>query len=180
LIQEINPDIIIVPERGYLDYVIPFICKNIPKIREFHSSRKAIKIHASQMSHFKRVQHMLMYSIIYKMFSLYDYLILLTQSDANESSYNTKVRVIPNMVEYVEIESASLKKKHAISVGSMNGKIKGFDDQIIMWKSIVRKHPDWVLDIYGDGARRPILQDLINKLGLEGKVILHGNTSKSY
>jgi len=177
LIEKIKPDVIIVPERGYLDYVIPFICKEIPKIREFHSSKKAIKIHASQMPFFKRIKHQIMYSVIYNFFNKYDYLILLTSSDAADSKYKTKVRVIPNMIEGSEQGFSPLIKCNAISVGSMNGKIKGFDEQINIWRQIVDKHPNWILNIYGNGGRKAILQNLIVELGLEDNVLLHGNSS---
>jgi len=177
LISEINPDIVIVSERGYLDYVIPFICKNIPKVREFHSSKKAISIHAKQMNTLNKIQHIAMYSIIYKMFDKYDFLVLLTENDARESNYKTKIRVIPNMIPNENAGIAKLEKHNAISVGSMNGKIKGFDDQIRIWRDIVNVHPDWILNIYGDGGRKEVLQNQINDLKLKKNVILHGVSS---
>ena len=40
------------------------------------------------------------------------------------------------------------------------------------------KHPDWTLDIVGDGAEREALEDYIKKNSLEDKVTLHGFQGK--
>lgn len=178
IINKISPDIVIVSERGYLDFVIPFICKKIPKLREFHTSKKAIKIHANQMPLLKKWKHIIMYSILYQMFNYYDLLILLTKRDAQESFYKTDVRVVPNMIPEGIRDQASLENTRVISVGSMNGKIKDFDSQITMWQAIANKHPTWTLNIFGDGARRSLLQDRIDYLNLSNSVILHGTTDK--
>lgn len=178
LFDKINPDIITVNERGYLDYVIPFVSKNIPKVREFHSSRKAISIHASQMRFTKRIKHLLMYKSIYFMFNKYNNLVLLTNNDKNDSNYKTNVTVIPNTHKPVVNRKSKLDKKKVISVGSMNGEIKRFALQIDLWREIVKEFPNWTLNIYGDGTKKNILQHKINKLGLTKKVILHGTSNQ--
>jgi len=177
----IKPDIITVNERGYLDFVIPFINKKIPKIREFHSSKKAISIHARQMEPWiKKVKHILMYKIYYYLFNKYNALVLLTQSDKNDSKYKTKTFVIPNTHKPVVNKKAELVNKRVISVGSMNGDIKRFDLQISLWKEIVKEFPDWTLHIYGDGLKRDILNNKIKELGLVKHVFLHGNKQDLY
>jgi len=184
LLKKIQPDIVTVNERGYLDFIIPFISKHIPKIREFHSSQKAIKLHITQMnSIISRLRHKIMYSFLYKIFNKYDYLVLLTKSDYNESDYKTNVEIIPNMHKPIVLQKSKLENKKVISVGSMNGNIKRFDLQIMIWHNIIQKNKDlndWSLHIYGDGKNRLRLQKKINKLGLEKHIFLHGKSKNLY
>jgi glycosyltransferase involved in cell wall biosynthesis len=178
--NEIKPDVIVVCERGYLDYVIPFIHYPAPKIREYHFAKEAVKIHASLMKPMiKRIKHLLTYKVIFKMFNKYDYLVLLTNTDKQNGGYKTNLEVIPNMLAFgLPAHTSTLAKERVISVGSMHDKRKGFDIQIKLWKDVVKKHPNWILDIYGDGIERKNLQALINILGLNKNVILHGISNK--
>ena len=181
LFNKIKPDIIVVCERGYLDYVIPFVTKQVPKIREFHFSREAVKVHASLMSPWiKRTKHLFLYKILFRMFNRYDYMALLTNRDKRNGRYKTNLEVIPNMMSSLTKEEniSTLKNKKVISVGSMYDKRKRFDIQIKLWKEIVKIHPDWILDIYGDGFEKQNLKKLILDLDLGNNVNLHGNSDK--
>lgn len=177
--NEIKPDIIVVCERGYLDYVIPFTNYNVPKIREYHFAKEAVKIHASLMKPWiKKIKHLLTYRVIFKMFNKYDCLVLLTNRDKKNGGYKTNVKVIPNMIASgLHEETSMLIKERVISVGSMHDKRKGFDVQVKLWKDVVKRYPNWILDIYGDGIERDNLQKLINRLGLIDNVKLHGNSN---
>ena len=179
VLNEIQPDIVIVCERSYLDYVIPFINKSIPKIREFHFAKEAVKVHASLMKpRINQVKHLLQYSILFKMFNKYHYLVLLTNRDKRNGGYKTKTEVIPNMMaSNLPISASNLKNERVISVGSMHDNRKGFDVQIKLWKEVVEKHPAWILDIYGDGKERDSLQQLVDSLNLNMNVKLHGNSN---
>jgi glycosyltransferase involved in cell wall biosynthesis len=179
LLSDIKPDVVIVCERGYLDFVIPFINKEIPKIREFHFAKEAVKVHAGLMKPFsKKLIHLLRYSLLFKMFSKYEYLVLLTNRDKINGKYDTKIEVIPNMLELgLPARISNLKSTRVISVGSMHDTRKAFDVQIRLWKDIVKIHPDWILDIYGDGVEKNNLQKLIDELNLSSNVILHGNSN---
>lgn len=56
---------------------------------------------------------------------------------------------------------------------------KGFD-VLIRAAANLPAQPDWRLDIYGDGPQRDVLQALINKHELGGRVILHGHTDRPH
>ena len=176
LFNKIKPEIIIVSERGYLDFVVPTIYKNTPKIREFHFSKSAVKVHASLMTIKNKLKHLLMYKFIFYFFNKYDYLVLLTDEDKLNGNYKTNTIVIPNMIDNVNHSLRSrLISKNAISVGSMHDKRKNFEEQIYIWKEIVKKNPNWKLFIYGDGKEKKNIEQLIIKHSLEDKVILKGN-----
>ncbi len=178
LFNQINPDIIIVSERGYLDFVVPFVKPEIPKIREFHFSKEAVKVHASLMKKMAGLKHLFVYQFIFKAFNKYDYLALLTNRDQTNGNYKTNTIVIPNMMaSELPEKSANLESKSVISIGSMHDNRKNFDVQIKLWKEIVQEYPDWKLHIYGDGTQRPELENLKNKLGLQNSVYLHGSSN---
>ncbi|MBF0780261.1 MULTISPECIES: glycosyltransferase family 4 protein [unclassified Granulicatella] len=72
-----------------------------------------------------------------------------------------------------------------VSVGRLT-KVKGYDRLIEICKEVFRKHPDWSLDIYGDGDEKQNLLDLIRHNKLEHHIFLRGvtkdvqNTLKDY
>ena len=178
IFDEVKPDIIINCERGYLDFVIPFVSKSIPKIREFHFSKEAVFIHASLMNSTQRRKHLFMYFFIFKMFNKYDYLALLTKRDELKGKYKTKTVVIPNMMSTeLPREIAKLEITNVISVGSMHDNRKDFDTQIKLWVNISKKHPKWILNIFGNGREMDNLKKLVNRLELNRNVILHGNSN---
>jgi glycosyltransferase involved in cell wall biosynthesis len=49
---------------------------------------------------------------------------------------------------------------------------KGFDLLINAWSIVTKKHPDWILKIYGDGALRSSLTEQIFSLGIENNCLL--------
>ncbi len=102
----------------------------------------------------------------------YDAFVCLTQEDLPAWGRQTNILAIPNFISELYPRRASLDSKHAIAVGRLSHE-KGFDRLIEAWKLVDERHPDWVLDIYGDGELRDDLESQIKKLGLEGKVILH-------
>jgi len=178
IFDEVKPDIIINCERGYLDFVIPFVSKPIPKIREFHFSKEAVSVHASLMKSKEAKKHLFMYFFIFKMFNKYDYLALLTKRDQLNGKYKTKTVVIPNMMSTeLPREIAKLETTNVISVGSMHDNRKGFDTQIKLWVEISKKHPKWILNIFGSGKEMDSLKKLVNRLELNKNVILHGNSN---
>lgn len=100
-------------------------------------------------------------------------IICLTSGDAKEYKYAKRVDIIPNYISDVKshVEDYSIKK--AIAVGRLEYQ-KGFDILIDCWKEISKQHPDWQLDIYGEGSYKEELQQQIDSLQLGDKVKLCG------
>ncbi|PKV50975.1 glycosyltransferase involved in cell wall biosynthesis [Aquimarina sp. MAR_2010_214] len=177
--KEIKPDVILAVERGYHDYVIPYISPGIPKVREFHFSKGAVRLRAKLMKSFKtRIRYKILYAMLYKQFKKYNRLVLLTQGDQDAENYGNNTIVVENMIEAYPKTSSLLNEKKVISIGSMNDDRKGFDKQIKIWKTIVKSFPDWTLDIYGDGIRFSHYKKMIEEEQLQNKVILHGRSNE--
>ncbi len=87
--------------------------------------------------------------------------------------YPCKCIYIPNMLETFPRTSASLLEKHLISVGRLSPE-KGYFDLLSLAPYLAKKHPDWHLDIVGDGKERKKLDEKIKKEHLESFVTLHG------
>lgn len=174
-IMQIKPDVILVIERGFDDFVIPFICKQIPRIREFHSSMEAAKIRTNAIkSIFTRLKTKLLNKIVYTLFNKYDGIVLLTERDSNYVKYDTKTYIIPNFISQIPTEKSDLMHKNVISVGRLDVN-KNFKDQILAWTEVQKQHPDWQLHIFGDGVERDNLESLVHNLNLDDVVHFHGN-----
>ncbi len=88
---------------------------------------------------------------------------------------NKKVKCIYNWIDLQVPRSEKYDRdsKQIISAGRF-GKEKGFDMLIEVFASIVSKHPDWSLDLYGDGEMMESVRCLIAKFGIENNVKLMG------
>ena len=87
------------------------------------------------------------------------------------------VEVIPNPVKQLQTHYSNLDNPRIIAIGRLVYQ-KGFENLIEGFTKIHEKHPEWRLDIFGDGPMRGELQLLIDKLQLSEKVHLVGVSNK--
>ena len=98
------------------------------------------------------------------------------------SFYSKRVRgkvkciYIPHHLESMPETLSPLTGKSIISVGRLEP-VKGMDELIEVFSEVHHSHPDWKLNIVGDGSERGKLTDRINRLNLNNSVILHGYKS---
>ena len=163
IIKDEKPDVVITTLTSFYSLILPFISKKTPKILEFHSTASTMK--AGQWK-FKR--H------IYK---LYDAVIVLNKDEKN--NYDLKnTFVIPNfiheenLIAYPEFH----KRKLTLIAAGRIETVKQFDHLILAWAQISNQHPEWKLEIYGDGNMKSALESLIQENNLSDSVHLMGNT----
>ena len=96
--------------------------------------------------------------------------IVLSQEDAREWTELDNVEVIYNPLPFFPDQVSDVSQKQVIAVGRYVPQ-KGFDRLIPAWQIVARKHPDWVLRIYGNGMREE-LQQQIDNLGITSSCIL--------
>jgi glycosyltransferase involved in cell wall biosynthesis len=98
---------------------------------------------------------------------------------------NRPVYVIPNAVgpdvpavDSSSIQAASDVTEHPLRLVAMGrlARQKGFDLLIDAFASLADRHPNWRLDIFGDGPLQDALQQQIARLGLEQRIHLPGWT----
>ena len=104
----------------------------------------------------------------------YDAFVVLTHEDRAAWKELRNVYVIPNPINTSD-QKASLNNNTVVSVGRLvEG--KRFDHLIRAWSIVHQNHPEWRLNIVGDGNLRPELNSLIKTLNLEQTVFLKGES----
>lgn len=96
--------------------------------------------------------------------------IVLTNEDAKNWPEITNIVAIPNPLPFYPARTSECITKEVIAVGRYQP-IKGFDLLIDAWKIVSEQYPDWILRIYGNGNRAPLVQQL-QQLKLERTCIL--------
>ena len=112
-----------------------------------------------------------------------DCFVSLTQGDADDwSRYSSNVIVIPNPVTYFPetISSHGGNDEHRIiCVGRLHEQ-KGFDMLIEAFAFIADQCPEWKVDIYGEGFYKDLLEEMINRHNLCGRISINSPTSHIY
>lgn len=179
-IGRIDPDVVIVLERGYEDFIIPYILQDIPKIREYHFSRKASEFLENKLSIIENYKRKIVRKIYEHLYRKYDKLVVLTNKDQKSWKGFHNTMVIPNLVEFsldLSLETILERPKKIITVGSMADDRKGFSTMIKIWSKVEERFPEWSLNIYGDGVYRKNYEKAIQELNLKN-IILHGLTDQ--
>ncbi|MDH8700991.1 glycosyltransferase involved in cell wall biosynthesis [Dysgonomonadaceae bacterium PH5-43] len=103
--------------------------------------------------------------------SHYDNIVLLTERDKMLWGGGEKFTVIPNPLSFKSDELSNLDSKTIVSMGRLVYP-KGFQYLIRAFAKIHKQYPDWKIKIYGDGHDKELLQNEINTLSLQAKVLL--------
>lgn len=171
-LREINPDIVI--STGHSEkYFLPEIKGQWKSVREMHCVKNSRLLYAHSLK--ERVKERLIYWYDFK-FKIwnYDCIVLLTQEDKQENwKESEKIEVIPNPLTFHCENTASLEAKNFIAAGRLHYQ-KNFASLVRSFKYVATAHPDWSLEIYGDGELKNELQKQIKQLGLEQNVFLMG------
>lgn len=167
------------------DVTVSMFCNDvsfIPSIKD--GSRKVLEIHFSK---FKRLQYgrkgLWRLADIWrnkqeeKEVKRFDRFVVLTEEDRGYWGEMPNIRVIPNARTFTPTRKASLDYHKVIAVGRYTYQ-KGFERLIEAWKLLGERHPEWSLDIVGDGEERERLQGLIDNYGLNSQITLKKTTTE--
>ena len=169
------------------DIVITTLGREIDFITELHDG--SVKIGESHIAkdYVRNLHLMEQRGFVYRMIANYwrkkiddkvkklSALVLLTQHDANSWEGLTKTVVIPNSLPFYPLHGSSCENKQVIFVGRLNEQ-KGLEYLIDTWMKVHRKHPDWLLHMYGDGEQKQLLSQMIKDTGLGHVVNVHQPT----
>ena len=160
-----HADVVVLVMLNYAD-VISDVLKDIPWFFESHSSYYSEKF--ERKSYFYRINCFVNKWCLRHARGV----VALTQMDAqNWQKVNTNVSVIPNIVLLNESGRYSDgSSRHVIFAGRFFYQ-KGIDTLIEVWKLVHQKHPDWVLDIYGEGELKDYYARIIEQLNIN--IVIH-------
>ncbi len=108
----------------------------------------------------------------------FDKFVVLTEEDKSYWGDMPNIEVIPNAARELEVALTDVKtSRRVIAVGRMDYQ-KGYDRLIEAWKIVKSKGcADWILDIFGQGEWREMLQSRINEYGLADSIKLNPPTT---
>ena len=172
LLNRIKPDIVISTLGRDMDFLTSLkdgskkigeshIAK--PYMRNFHLMEAKGGIYKYIAKYWRRKQE--------KAIRKLDAFVVLTHEDAQSWNEVRKSIVIPNMMTIETDIVSSCKGKTIISVGRYSEQ-KGYDLLIESWKIVAQKHPDWCINIYGEGELKDSLQQQINTANLQQQIKL--------
>lgn len=102
-----------------------------------------------------------------------DCFVVLTREDREAwSPYCPHLEQIYNPLTFTSSEQAPLQAKRAISAGRFD-KQKNYASMVHVWKKVHERHPDWILDLYGNGRKKGKIMRLIRQEGLEEVIRVH-------
>lgn len=147
LLETEKPDVLITNASEFADFMVKWK-GNVPLVVESHGTYNR-PFHMQEMTLFNRIKCFFHYKALGKA----DQIVALTRGDAEQwKQINPNVSVIPNIVTMNEVDVYSdCKNKRIIFVGRLDSQ-KGFQYLNAIWQLIEKRHPDWCLDIYGEGA----------------------------
>ncbi|SHL11214.1 glycosyltransferase family 4 protein [Flavobacterium chilense] len=164
-INTIKPDCIIVCDFALKSFSIPMLVKtNIPIIFEAHGSR---------FNEYRESLFLGFYSKFKYQFRNYcasKFSIFVALSNESLDEWSVKNGFVISNPLWMETKSISdLESKKIIAVARHSYE-KGIDRLLQIWKLIVEKHPDWLLEIYGKQNDDLQLLNLVKKLKIEKSI----------
>lgn len=145
-LAELRPDILITTTSGELS-LLNQLKGHTPLIVESHDGYEHIG-YSSSMTWLHRWNVRRRYRQLHKA----DVIISLTESDAEKWRKNyPQVRVIPNVVHLNPTNQLSDVSQRRVIFVARLAEQKGIPEMMAIWRITHQRHPDWILDMYGDG-----------------------------
>ena len=171
VLGKISPDVT-VSLCGNDIYFVPSATDGSVKLAEFHFSHDKFSLKYGE-GPYSRLRLRMLTDALKK----FDKLVVLTKADA--SYWNRvlpSVEQIYNPLTFPLSDRSPLSAKRFIAAGRLE-KQKDYPSMIHAWKKVAEHHPDWTLDIFGDGRQKDDIQKIISAENLDGKVRLMGRSS---
>lgn len=170
-IKIIDPDILIGVTHFEANLVSTIPCR-AKKVIESHEARPFTMSGMSQYRNILSSIYMKFYRQVYlrTIERRADVVVSLTEGDAHEWRKARRVEVIPNFSLMPIGEYSNCDTKRIIAAGRLSWE-KGYDRLIAVWEIVSRKHPDWHLDIFGNGNLQESLEGTINRTDLQNVTI---------
>lgn len=179
-VKQVNPDILIGVSRFMANYICSIECK-AKKIIECHETKYNTKYDASE----KHSIFVRMYMNIHRYFYFRvierkaNIVVTLTEKDKQLWKRARHIEVIPNFSTMKISNLTDCTSKRVIAVGRLAWE-KGFGRLIEAWRIVSFRHPDWHLDIFGEGRMHDTLIALIKLYNAQNITIQKNSTNISH
>jgi len=171
-LKEIQPDVIVCTTADMIDSIVKLKGK-IPLVVESHS----ICLRTIEQRTFWFTKKLFRYFYL-RTLSKASVVVALTEGDAKEwRKVHRHVVVIPNFVHLYKGQLSTLDKKRVIFVGRFDYQKQPLEI-VRIWQKVYVKHPDWHLDIYGEGEQKQELEKLVVSLNIN--ITLHQPTERIF
>ena len=162
----INPDVIIMCDNGFKGYCLPFFVKKKSKIIfESHISKLIV---LKKESFLNKLFNQLKFRFFDYCISKYTKCVVLVE-DSKMEFKSDNVIVIPNPLWFSN-DKVALKKNNIVIAVGRHSYQKGFDKMLLIWQKVIKKYPNWQLEIYGESNINSDLETLSNKLNINDNV----------
>ena len=172
-ITALAPDVIVGMGFASADVV----CKLKTTAAKVIESHEARRFTMSNAQHTGRSPLTRPFGSLYRLLYLHtierhaDAVVALTTGDAAEWHRARRVEVIPNFSTMSVTATSLCENKKVIAVGRFEWQ-KGYERLLDVWETVGPKHPDWQLDIYGEGPLYTDIQQEIDSRKLS-TIALH-------
>lgn len=175
LLNELNPDIVIVTLGREMAIIRQLVHPGRKLVGETHVAKPFVRnlyLLKARGGIFPFVARYLERQME-KGVAYLDKLVVLTEDARKQWEPFADAVAIPNFNNLYPDQLVDGKYgKTVIAVGRLNEQ-KGFDMLIDSWKRVYQRHPDWKLNIYGNGEDKSNLERQICDAGLSGIVIIN-------
>lgn len=163
-LMRLRPDITVTLLRREINFINE-IKDGSKKIGEMHILRSHFRnFEKNDTNSFKELfSQYWNYKLIGKLKKL-ERMIVLTEKDCKAWTELNNVIAIPNPLPFSPKAISPLAEKRVIAVGRYYQE-KGFDLLLESWAKIYKNHPEWRLEIFGDG-NKTIYEEMRDKLGI--------------
>jgi glycosyltransferase involved in cell wall biosynthesis len=177
MLHKLRPDIV-VSTHTHEFTLLPDIRDGSIKIGEIHFSKEynEIENRYRKQSALSRRFSIAAEKRKYRFIDKYDKFVVLTQRDRLNWENHANVAQIYNLLSLYPAKTAPLKARRMISVGRLVLQ-KGYDMLIEAFRVVYQEYPDWQLDIFGEGADREELLQLIEDYQLTQVVKINPPTN---
>lgn len=159
-VEQIDPDILIGVSRFKANYISTIKCR-AKKIIECHEAKYNTIYDAGLDRTLPARIFMSIYEYLYfrTIKRNADAVITLTEGDKKLWKRTKCTKVIPNFSTTPVVQYSDCKSKRVIAVGRLAWE-KGFVRLVKVWRIVSSRHPDWHLDLFGEGRMFDTLNNL--------------------
>lgn len=171
LLKKLRPDITISTLRRELNFINKINDGSV-KIGEFHVTRHSYGVDSALGGNpVIRFLQKRWEAAFVKNLSELSRLVILTHEEVGNWPELSNQCVIPNPIITPANQISDCASHQVIAAGRYAPQ-KGFDLLIESWSIVAKKHPEWILRIYGDGSLREKMQEQIERLEITNSCVL--------